>query len=119
MRRVLVANVAHELRTPLTNIRSFAETLADSPDLSPDTERNFLHVILSESDRMAHIVQDLLTLSRLDSGRSELHLEEFSFDGASRDLPAVLMEAQRHSIPGAGAWSPTAAVTGDRERIMQ
>ena len=75
MRREFVANVSHELRTPLTNIRSYAETLVDNAgELPPNTEKNFLGVILNESDRMTHIVQDLLTLSRFDSGRSELKL---------------------------------------------
>ena len=70
MRREFVANVSHELRTPLTNIRSYAETLVDSAgDLPPAMEKKFLGVILNESDRMTHIVQDLLTLSRFDSGR--------------------------------------------------
>ena len=60
MRREFVANVSHELRTPLTNIRSYAETLVDSAgDIPPATEKNFLGVILAESDRMTHIVQDL------------------------------------------------------------
>ena len=97
MRREFVANVSHELRTPLTNIRSYAETLADNPDLPPDTEKNFLGVILNESDRMTHIVQDLLTLSRFDSGRTELKLAPFDFERAVRDVyNAILMEAQRH-----------------------
>ena len=69
MRREFVANVSHELRTPLTNIRSYAETLVDSAgDLPPSHGKKFLGVILNESDRMTHIVQDLLTLSRFDSG---------------------------------------------------
>ena len=66
-------------------------------DIPPAMEKNFLGVILNESDRMTHIVQDLLTLSRFDSGRSELKLERFSFQTAVRDIyNAVLMDAQRH-----------------------
>ena len=99
MRREFVANVSHELRTPLTNIRSYAETLAESAeDIPPAMEKKFLGVILNESDRMTHIVQDLLTLSRLDSGRDDLKLGRFSFEAALQDLyNAVYMEAQRHA----------------------
>ena len=122
LRREFVANVSHELRTPLTNIRSYAETLADNAgDLPPETEKNFLGVILNESDRMTHIVQDLLTLSRFDSGRSELKLARFSFEGAIRDMyHAVLMEAQRHGHTVALELEPNLpGIVGDRERILQ
>ena len=122
MRREFVANVSHELRTPLTNIRSYAETLVDNAgELPPDTEKNFLGVILNESDRMTHIVQDLLTLSRFDSGRSELKLAPFAFGQALQDVyDAILMEAQRHGhtvtldMPGG-----LPEIVGDRERILQ
>jgi two-component system sensor histidine kinase VicK len=117
-----VANVSHELRTPHTNIASYAETLADNAgDLPPETEKNFLGVILNESDRMTHIVQDLLTLSRFDSGRSELKLARFSFEGAIRDMyHAVLMEAQRHGHTVALELEPNLpGIVGDRARILQ
>ena len=122
MRREFVANVSHELRTPLTNIRSYAETLADNAgDIPPETEKSFLGVILNESDRMTHIVQDLLTLSRFDSGRSELKLAPFSFGEAVRDVyRANLLEAQRHGhameleLPDG-----LPDITGDRERVLQ
>ena len=122
LQREFVANVSHELRTPLTNIRSYAETLADSAgQLAPATEKKFLGVILNESDRMTHIVQDLLTLSRLDSGRDELKLARFSFGQAVQDLyNAVYMDAQRHghaltlSMP-----DDLPQVVADRERILQ
>ncbi len=74
-RREFVANVSHELRTPLTNVKSYAETLYDTDDLDRDTERNFLGVIIGESDRMTHIVSDLLTLSRLDHDRGAKNFE--------------------------------------------
>ena len=122
MQREFVANVSHELRTPLTNIRSYAETLSDSAgDISPAMEKKFLGVILNESDRMTHIVQDLLTLSRFDSGRDELKLSWFSFEGAVQDLyNAVYMEAQRHSHTMKLCVEPgLPQVRADRERIMQ
>ena len=122
MRREFVANVSHELRTPLTNIRSYAETLVDSAgDIPPAMEKNFLGVILNESDRMTHIVQDLLTLSRFDSGRSELKLERFSFQAAVRDIyNAVLMDAQRHGHTLTLELSPDIPdIVGDRDRILQ
>ena len=121
-RKDFVANVSHELRTPLTNIRSYAETLDDGVgDLPPEMEKRFLGVILNESDRMAHILQDLLTLSRFDSGRSELRLTRFPFAQAVDDTyQAVLMDAQNHahtvelSLPDS-----LPRVRADRERIMQ
>ena len=122
MQREFVANVSHELRTPLTNIRSYAETLSDSAgELPPATERKFLGVILNESDRMTHIVQDLLTLSRFDSGKDELHLVRFPFDVAVQDLyNAVYMEAQRHDHKMKLRLEPDLpAVVADRERMLQ
>ena len=122
MQREFVANVSHELRTPLTNIRSYAETLSDSAgELPPTTEKKFLGVILNESDRMTHIVQDLLTLSRFDSGKDELHLVRFPFDVAVQDLyNAVYMEAQRHDHKMKLRLEPDLpAIVADRERVLQ
>ncbi len=121
-RKDFVANVSHELRTPLTNIKSYAETLADGVgELPPEMEQRFLGVILNESDRMTHILQDLLTLSRFDSGRSELRLTEFPFAQAVNDTyQAILMDAQNHAhtvelnLPDS-----LPQVRADRERVMQ
>ena len=121
MRKEFVANVSHELRTPITNIRSYAETLAENPDLPPDTTASFLGVILSESDRMTHIVQDLLTLSRFDSGHSELNLTTFPFAGLLEEsCQAMRIEAQRrgHTLRLEGT-DGLPAIRADRERISQ
>ena len=122
LRREFVANVSHELRTPLTNVRSYAETLADGlGDLPQEMAENFIGVILSETDRMTHIVQDLLTLSRFDSGTSTLSLEPMSIYQAIENVyDAVLLEAQRHDhILLLNVQEGLPVIQGDRARIEQ
>ena len=68
VRRDFVANVSHELRTPLTIIGGFAETLAHDDDLPDDRRRQFAGRILNNTRRMQRIVDDLLDLSRIESG---------------------------------------------------
>ncbi len=68
VRRDFVANVSHELKTPLTSISGYAETLlTDAPD--PEVSRQFLITILGNARRMQRLVDDLLDLSRIESGR--------------------------------------------------
>ncbi len=122
MRKEFVANVSHELRTPLTNIRSYAETISDNAgELPPEMEKKFLGVILNESDRMTRIVQDLLTLSRFDSGREDLKMVRFPFGAAVQDVyNAVYMEAQRHNHALHLELQPEMPdVVADRERVVQ
>jgi two-component system phosphate regulon sensor histidine kinase PhoR len=68
IRRDFVANVSHELKTPLTSISGYSETLlADRPDA--ETTQRFLEIILGNARRMQHLVDDLLDLARIESGR--------------------------------------------------
>ena len=67
IRRDFVANVSHELRTPLTVIAGFTETLAEE-GVPPEKRRQFSEMILSNTHRMQRIVDDLLDLSRIESG---------------------------------------------------
>ena len=67
VRRDFVANVSHELRTPLTVIGGFAETLNDN-DVTPEDRRRFASIILSNTQRLQRIVDELLDLSRIESG---------------------------------------------------
>ena len=121
MRKEFVANVSHELRTPLTNVRSYAETIRDSEDIPRSVENSFLDIIISETDRMTRIAQDLLTLSRLDSGRADMKMIRFPFREAIESVcRAVELEAQRHGhtlIRSYGRTLPM--ITGDRSRIEQ
>jgi two-component system phosphate regulon sensor histidine kinase PhoR len=68
IRRDFVANASHELRTPLTSIRGFVEALEDGAMEAPATAQRFLGKIRTHADRMAVLMDDLLELSRLESG---------------------------------------------------
>ena len=121
-RREFVANVSHELRTPITNVRSYAETLVEAgEELPPETGRSFLGVILSESDRMTKLVQDLLALSKFDAGEVDFRMEPFDACQAVRKVyEAMRLDVAKHgldlnlSLPAGPAW-----VLGDRDRIEQ
>ena len=121
-RKEFVANVSHELRTPLTNVRSYAETIREAGDeLSRETENDFLDVVISETDRMTNIVRDLLTLSRLDSGRSEMNMARFPF-GAAIDavLRSIELEARRHHHELTRSYPDSLPIIiGDRGRLEQ
>ena len=122
MRKEFVANVSHELRTPLTNVRSYAETIRDNEDIPREMENSFLDIIISETDRMTHIVQDLLTLSRLDSGRAEIKMAPFSFrDALDSVCRAVELDAQRHrhTLVRRYGGGLLPVITGDRGRLEQ
>ncbi|MGH0035137.1 MAG: ATP-binding protein [Myxococcota bacterium] len=66
VRRDFIANASHELRTPLTSIRGFADTLLSS-DLSKDEAVPYLEVIVRNAERLGNLIEDLLTLSRIES----------------------------------------------------
>jgi signal transduction histidine kinase len=95
VRRDFVANVSHELRTPLTIVGGFAETLAHDEELPADRRRQFAGRILNNTRRMQRIVDDLLDLSRIESGGwvpnpVRVDLADLSADtlGAARDSAA-------------------------------
>jgi two-component system phosphate regulon sensor histidine kinase PhoR len=71
VRRDFIANASHELRTPLTSIQGFADTLRSS-QVGPEQQAQYLEVIVRNAQRMSSLIDDLLTLSRLESGPSRL-----------------------------------------------
>jgi DICT domain-containing protein/signal transduction histidine kinase len=76
----LIAITGHELRTPLTTIQVCLESLASEPDMMPELRQVMLDTALGDADRMRKLIQDFLTLSRLESGRVAWHLEPISLD---------------------------------------
>ncbi len=67
--------VTHELRTPLTSIRAMAEIIHDNPDMEDEERNHFLSGVIKESERLSHLITQVLSLERYESGRQKLHLE--------------------------------------------
>ena len=84
VRRDFVANVSHELKTPLTSIAGYADTLlTDTPD--EETTQRFLETIRTNTTRMQHLVDDLLDLSRIESGRWQPAKEPVAIEPVARE----------------------------------
>ena len=121
-RREFIANVSHELRTPLTNVKSYTETLIDAAgELPTDTEVKFLSVIAGETDRMTRIVKDLLTLSKLDCGKMDLHFHRFSMQHMVESVyNAMVLEAGNNGLElTLNIRGKMPDMNGDRERLEQ
>lgn len=72
IRQDFVANVSHELRTPISSIKGYAETLLDGALEDKENAKDFLKIIYSDTDRLARLVEDILDLSKIESGKFDM-----------------------------------------------
>lgn len=79
LRRELVSNISHDLRTPLTMIKAYAEMIRDLSGDNPEKRERHLKIIIDETDRLSSLVNDILDLSKLEAGATELNMERFNF----------------------------------------
>ncbi|MBI5023475.1 MAG: PAS domain-containing protein [Candidatus Omnitrophica bacterium] len=99
VRQDFVANVSHELRTPVSTIRGYAETLLEGALEDKAHAREFLRIIYDDAERLTKLINDLLDLSRIESGKMKLALEECSLEAVvDRVLSGMKKEAQKSSV---------------------
>jgi len=120
VRRDFVANVSHELRTPLTIVGGFAETLVEE-DVPADTRRGFAERILGNTRRMQRIVDDLLDLSRIESGGWVPNPQAIDLAAVASDVFAAARDAADRKGLGLDAeFAPDAAsVYADSTALRQ
>lgn len=120
MRQEFVANVSHELRTPLTSIKGFVETLlAGNLDDRALTER-FLSIIDGETDRMIALINDLLDLSRIESGKQPLNLEPVDLKQIFDDTIMILQnKADAKQMTVQNLIYDSVVVQGDAKLLKQ
>lgn len=77
LRRELMANISHDLRTPLTMIKAYAEMIRDLSGDNPEKRERHLKIIIDETDRLSSLVNDILDLSKLQAGVTEMNMSVF------------------------------------------
>lgn len=91
-RKDFVANVSHELKTPVTSIKGFTETLLDGAKDDPKSLEAFLHIILTESDRLQQLIEELLELSRIEQHKFNLDIKEVNLGTLLKDSVTMLQK---------------------------
>ena len=92
VRQEFLSNVSHELRTPLTSILAFCETLADGALEDDENNRRFLEVIRRNAERMHHLIDDILELSAIEAGKTEVKPRQFRLSPLVHDVWVSLAE---------------------------
>ena len=100
MKNDFISSVSHELRTPLTAIRGWAETAKLSIGYDEEIVNKGLDVVLSESERLAGLVEDLLDFSRMQSGKLTITLSEFSLGDILAEAASMYVELARKQNVG-------------------
>ena len=116
-----ISTVTHELRTPLTSIRAFSEILLANPDMDVEQRGKFLGIIVKESERLTRLINQVLDMAKIDSGRIDWRIEKVDLRTLIQDAinatsqlfydKAVALREDLGECP--------ATIAGDRDRLIQ
>jgi two-component system phosphate regulon sensor histidine kinase PhoR len=118
-RQEFVANVSHELRTPLSLIKGYVETLLDGAKDNPEVETKFLQTIQRNSERLQFLIEDLLTISELESGRIRMNLQNVALRPMVEKALGDLSARARTKRVTLTNHLPEVTVRADADRLQQ
>lgn len=121
MRREFLGNVSHELRTPLTSIKAIVETLQNGAINDSAVAHNFLDQVDSEVDSITQMINELIELTRIETGKVELKMRPMDLNSLIREITARLIpQAERKQIKlNTELTENLPEVQADRDRIQQ
>ena len=121
MKDDFISSVTHELRTPLSSIRAFSEILFDDPDIDVEQRRRFLGILVSETERLSRLVNQVLDLAKIESGHADWRTEVVQLQNVIHQAVSATEQYVEErgcrvhlELPG-----ESAMVWGDRDRIVQ
>lgn len=120
MQSDFVSSVSHELRTPLSSIKAYVEMLVDGEIEDDKTRREFYNIIQSETHRLSRLIDNILNISRIESGIVRIQREELQTAEVIRHAIDVMQpQARSKRITLAQTPSPSCAIFADRDMVFQ
>ena len=116
-----VSTVSHELRTPLTSIRAFSEILFSDPDLPVEERQRFLQIVVKETERLTRLINEVLDLAKIESGRMDWHIKPIDLRSSVEDAMNAVSQIFKEKKVELVSEFPTrsAIVNADRDRLIQ
>lgn len=116
-----VSMVSHELRTPLTSIRAFGEILLNNPEMDIDQRSEFLEVVVRESERLTRLINQVLDLSKIESGTAEWQLDEVDLGRIAHQAAESTQQlfSERRVELQLDIGTEETAIKGDPDRLTQ
>ena len=116
-----ISTVTHELKTPLTSVRSLTEILHDHPDIEESRRKEYLQIIVKESERLTRLITQVLNFQKIDAGGMEWHMSRLNLAHIIQEsITASQQLIQENNIILATDIEEAAPeIEGDRDRLMQ
>ncbi len=120
VRTEFIENVSHELRTPLTAIVGYLETLIDEPSLETPNNRKFVHVAHQHAERLNRLVEDLRSLSEIESGKIALRSDIVTLKDVVEEVSAMFQpQLHKKGLHLTNQIDEEACIWADRDRVIQ
>ncbi len=121
MKDDFISSVTHELRTPLASIRAFSEILFEDSGIDPEQRRRFLGILVSETERLSRLVNQVLDLAKIESGGADWRTEVVELQTVIQQAVAATEQylQERGCLIHLDLPGDSAMVWGDRDRIVQ
>jgi Na+/proline symporter/nitrogen-specific signal transduction histidine kinase len=116
-----MSSVTHELRTPLTSIRALAELIRDEPDMELAQRSQFITIIVSETERLSRLVNQVLDMAKIESGHAEWHAEKVDMYALVQQAVATTAEMfrERQIVVTLDLPQQAPVLLADPDRLMQ
>ncbi|MBQ1256330.1 MAG: PAS domain S-box protein, partial [Clostridia bacterium] len=121
LRTDFAANVSHEMKTPLTSIKGFVETLQAGAVDNPEMARKFLNIIMIEADRLTRLINDILSITKMESGNENVEIKKIALDRAVMEVCDLLkIHAEEKEVKvNAGPNEKPSFIMGNPDRVKQ